>query len=99
MDCQKREREPHSQAVDLWFLLLSMSGCNGRLLLRLLLLGLLLRVFLRLLLDEAVQGPLDGVQSLVDGLRLLSQLQLTLELLQGLLLRVQNLSQAEGVGG
>ena len=58
---------------------------DGLLLLRLL---LLLGVFLRLLLDEGVQRPLNGVQSLVYRLRLLRQLQLALELLQSLLLGI-----------
>ena len=66
---------------------------------RLLLLFLvLLRVLLGLLLDEAVEGALDGVQALVDGFRLLGELKLALELLQGLLLGVQNLRQTQRVG-
>jgi hypothetical protein len=64
----------------------------GGLLLRgclfLLLFLMLLRFFLRLLLYEAVQRTLDGVEALVDGLRLLRELQLALELLERLLLGI-----------
>ncbi len=38
------------------------------------LLLLLGRIFLRLLLDEVVQGALDGVQALIDRLGLLGEL-------------------------
>ena len=78
-------------------LLLLLSGllfCSRLLLLLL----LLFRILLRFLLNEAVEGSLDGVQALVDGFRLLGQLKLTLELLQSLLLRVQDLGQTEGAG-
>ena len=45
-------------------------------------------ILLSSLLYEAVQSPLNGIKTLIDGLSLLCQLQLALKLLQGLLLGV-----------
>ena len=61
------------------------------------LLLLLSGVFLRLLLNEVVQGTFNGVKSLVNGFRLLCELELALELLQCLLLSCYNVGKVEGI--